>query len=118
MNIILWIIQILLALLFITVGSKKAFQTDKAKESMDWAKNVPNSRIIAIGIVEILGAIGLVLPWALDIAPILTPIAAVGLALTMIVAAILHAKLKENKAVVVNIIILVLISLVAIGRFM
>lgn len=117
MNIALWIVQILLAILFLMAGSKKAFQTEQAKNSMDWAKNVSNGKFVAIGVAEILGAIGLVLPWALDIVPILTPLAAVGLALIMIFAAMLHAKRKENKSVMSNIIILVLALIVVIGRF-
>ena len=116
MNIALWIVQILFALLFLMAGGKKAFQAEQTKKSMDWAKDVSNSKLIAIGVAEILGAIGLILPWALDIVPILTPLAAIGLALIMIFAALLHGKRKENKAIVSNLIILILAVVVVIGR--
>ncbi|MGM9929286.1 MAG: DoxX family protein [Bacillus sp. (in: firmicutes)] len=112
MNIALWSIQILLALLFLMVGCKKVFQADK-----EMAASLNNNHFLLIGIAEILGAVGLILPWALDVVPVLTPLAAVGLALIMILAVIFHAKRKENKSVVTNIIILALTLFVAIGRF-
>ncbi len=118
MNIALWSIQILLALLFLLEGSyairkiQAAFQADK-----EMAASLNNNHFLLIGIAEILGAVGLILPWALDVVPVLTPLAAVGLALIMILAVIFHAKRKENKSVVTNIIILALTLFVAIGRF-
>lgn len=118
MNIALWALQILLALLFLAAGGNKAFNTTNFKASMDWTKNYSDGQIKLIGWLEILGAIGLVLPMAINVAPILTPLAAIGLALTMIFAAILHAKRKENKNMVSNIIILIIAVIIAVGRFM
>lgn len=66
---------------------------------------------------EILGAIGLSLPGATGIAPILTPIAATGLAITMVLAAVVHARLKENQQIVVNVVLFALAAFVAIMRF-
>ena len=69
-----------------------------------------------IGVSELLGGLGLILPYATGIAPILTPVAALGLGLVMILAAGFHAKRKENQAIGMNIIFLALAILVAIGR--
>ena len=63
-----------------------------------------------------LGAIGVVLPWALDIAPVLTPIAAAGLAVVMVGAALTHLRRGERQPIVANLILLALALTVAIGR--
>jgi uncharacterized membrane protein YphA (DoxX/SURF4 family) len=73
--------------------------------------------IKARGVLEILAAIGLILPAALDIAPILVPLAATGLVLMMIGAIIVHSRRKETQALPINIILLLLAAFVAWGRF-
>ena len=70
-----------------------------------------------IGALEVAGAIGLILPWLLDIAPILTPIAALGLVLTMLGAAIVHLRRGETQMIVPNIVLGLLALFVALGRF-
>jgi len=70
-----------------------------------------------IGIIEIIGAIGLILPAALNIAPILTPVSATGFVIIMILAARIHYKRKEPKNVINNIILLILCSAIAWHRF-
>jgi VIT1/CCC1 family predicted Fe2+/Mn2+ transporter len=65
----------------------------------------------------VLGAAGLILPAALDIVPVLVPIAATGLALLMLGAAVTHARRKESTNIVVNIVLLALAAFVAWGRF-
>ncbi|MEH7249308.1 DoxX family protein [Neobacillus niacini] len=117
MNIALWIVQILLGLMFLFAGSSKAFSYEKTKASMPWVQDYSRSLVIFIGVAELLGGLGLILPYALGIAPILTPIAAIGIAVIMILAAGLHIKRKENQAIGMNIILLALALFVAIGRF-
>jgi uncharacterized membrane protein YphA (DoxX/SURF4 family) len=117
MNIILWIAQGLLGLIFLMAGITKGFQYEKAKNMMPWVKDASKGLVTFIGIAELLGAIGLILPLALDISPILTPMSAVGLAIIMLLAAIFHAKRKEYGAIGINIILLALAVFVAIGRF-
>ena len=73
--------------------------------------------IKAIGALEVLAAIGLLLPAALDIAPILVPLAALGLVSIMIGAVVVHARRKENPMVGANVVLLVLAAVVAWGRF-
>lgn len=108
MSIFLWILQIVLALLFAFSGLNKLL---KGSDSLD------HTKASVIGFIEILGAIGLLLPWALNVLPILTPIAAVGFALIMIFAMLLHNKRGEKQAIGMNAIIFVLAAIVAIGRF-
>lgn len=87
------------------------------KSGLNWTERFPVSTIRIIGLSELLGAIGLILPLALDFLPILTPVAAVGLAIIMILAAIHHLKHKESKAIVFNAVLFLLAFFVAYGRF-
>lgn len=119
MNITLWIVQGILAAMFAMAGVKKSTQPiDKLmKSGLNWTERFPVSTIRIIGLSELLGAIGLILPLALDFLPILTPVAAVGLAIIMILAAIHHLKHKESKAIVFNAVLFLLAFFVAYGRF-
>ncbi|MEO2255445.1 DoxX family protein [Paenibacillus amylolyticus] len=117
MNIVLWVVQIILGLAFLMFGSMKAFQYEKAKASLPWVKDSSKGLVTFIGIAEILGGLGLILPYATGIAPMLTPIAALGLGIVMILAGGLHVKRKENQAIGMNVILLALAVFVAIGRF-
>ena len=67
-----------------------------------WAEDFSPTTIRLIGLAEILGAIGLVLPAALHIAPVLVPLAAVGFALVMVGPAAVHAQRKEMPMVAMN----------------
>ncbi|WP_435172249.1 DoxX family protein [Paenibacillus glycanilyticus] len=117
MNITLWIIQGLTTLGFIYSGWLKAFQYEKAKASWGWIKDLPKGLVLFIGLAELLGAIGVILPEALDIAPILTPVAAAALAVIILLGAALHVSRKEYRELVVNLVFILLALFVAIGRF-
>ena len=119
MNSALWIVAIVLAVVFAGSGLMKLLVAkDKlAKAGQGWAEDFSQSSIRLIGLAEILGAIGLVLPAAVHIAPILVPLAAVGLVLVMAGAAVVHARRKEAPQVAVNAVLLVLAVVVAWGRF-
>jgi len=65
----------------------------------------------------VLGALGVVLPWLLDVAPVLTPLAATGLALTMLGAMVVHTRRGERPALVPNAVLLALAAAVAVLRF-
>lgn len=118
MNIVLWVIAIVLAVAFGAAGLMKA-TTPKQKlaETMNWVEDFSDRTVKLIGVIEILGALGLVLPAALDIAPVLTPVAASGLALTMVLAALTHARRKELPTIAVNAVLGGLALFVAIMRF-
>lgn len=116
MNVFLWILQILLALLFAAAGSVKlALPKERVRDRMPFVDDVTQGQVKAIGGVEVLGALGLVLPWATGIAPVLTPLAAAGLAITMVVAAAVHRRRKESFAA--NLVLLAVAVIVAAGRF-
>jgi len=118
MNIVLWVIAVVLAVAFAAAGFMKATTAkEKLAENMAWVEDFSGGTIRFIGVVEILGALGLVLPAALDIAPVLTPLAASGLALTMLLAAITHARRKEFAMIGVNVVLGGLALFVAIMRF-
>ncbi len=118
MNIALWIVQILLALAFALSGFGKVSQpVEKLRERMNWAKHVAPGVIRLIGSLEILGALGLILPKATGYLPWLTPVAAVGLVLTMIGAILTHFRLQEAKAVGVPVVLMLLSLFIALGYF-
>ncbi|HEX6360616.1 DoxX family protein [Actinophytocola sp.] len=119
MNVVLWIIAGLLAAAFLAAGVMKATQPkDKlAASGMGWAEDFSPGTLKAIGVLEVLAAIGLILPAVLDIAPVLVPLAALGLVLMMIGAVVVHARRRENQAIPINLVLLVLAAVVAWGRF-
>jgi uncharacterized membrane protein YphA (DoxX/SURF4 family) len=117
MNIVLWIVQILLALAFLMAGGMKVSQPgEKLRKAMSWTEHVPVVRLV--GILEILGALGLILPAVTGILPWLTPVAAIGLVLTMIGAAIVHIRLKEFAQLGVPLVLFLLALFIVYGRFM
>ncbi|MNI25808.1 hypothetical protein D3C73_794840 [compost metagenome] len=117
MNIALWIVQGLLALMFLSAGMMKAFQYEKAKATLPWVKDSSKGFVTFIGLSELLGGLGLIIPYAIGVIPSLTPIAALALAVVMLLAAVFHAKRKEYQGIAMNIILLALTVFVAIGRF-
>nr|WP_261780185.1 DoxX family protein [Paenibacillus xylanexedens] len=77
---------------------------------------MPKTLVVLIGIAELLGALGLVLPWALNIAPVLTPISAIALTAVALLGMLFHIQRKEYREIGVNIFFVVLALIVAIGR--
>ncbi|MCW5951231.1 MAG: DoxX family protein [Propionibacteriaceae bacterium] len=118
MNVFLWIVAGLLALGFLGAGAMKLSQPrEKLAASMGWVNDFSEPMVKVIGALEVLGALGLILPAATGIAPILTPIAAVGLALVMVGAIVTHVRRKEYPVIGVNAVLLILAIVVAWGRF-
>ncbi|WP_405883805.1 DoxX family protein [Streptomyces sp. NBC_01136] len=118
MNIVLWIVQAVLAVMFAMAGVMKSTQPkDKLAKKLPWVADFSPGTVRFIGIVEFAGALGLILPAATGIAPVLTPLAATGLAVTMLLAALTHARRKEPSAIGFNAVLLILAALVALGRF-
>src|SRR5690242_13599760 len=119
MNIATWIVQILLALAFFMAGLMKFTQPkEKLAERMGWVNDFSPSIVKAIGFIEILGAVGLVLPALTNILPILTPLAAAGLVLDMIGAVVTHLRRKEYPMIAANLVLLALAAFVVYGRFL
>jgi len=116
MNITLWIVQILLAGLYGMAGVMKTFQLSRARQ-MPWTEGRSDGFIRFVGVSELLGAVGLILPWATAVLPLLTPLAALGLALIQLLAIfMIHLPRNENKALPMNAILFLLAIFVAYGR--
>ena len=97
MNIALWIAQGFAALVFLLTGTLKIVTPkEKLAEKMHWAATWPPHRIKLLGVAEVAGAVGLVAPTLLHVAPILTPVAAVCLAVLMLGAVQTHRRLHES----------------------
>lgn len=118
MNTILWVVQILLALLFAAAGfGKLTMPKEKLTARMGWAEDFSPNTLKAIGLAEVLGAVGLILPALTGILPWLTPLAAVGLMLVMIGAAYTHFRRGEYPSIIGNLVLLASAAFVAYGRF-
>lgn len=118
MNTALWIAQLISGAMFILAGLAKSTQPkDKLAKNMPWANNFSAIQVKLIGLSELLGGIGLIVPWYFGIAPILTPIAAASLALVMVCAAIYHFGHKEYKEIGINFFLLAIVVYIAYGRF-
>lgn len=119
MNTTLWIIAGLLAAAFGAAGAMKMLQPKEklAASGLGWVEDYTPAQVKLIGLLEVLGALGLILPAALDIAPILVPIAAVGLAALMAGAAVVHTRRKESQMIPINLALLALAVVVIVGRF-
>jgi uncharacterized membrane protein YphA (DoxX/SURF4 family) len=118
MNTALWVVQILLTLVFLMVGSMKLIQPkEKLATTQGWVDGFEESHLKLIGTLEILGALGLILPGILGILPMLTPLAALGLAAMQVGAFITHTRRQEYPNLIVNVILLAMALFVAYGRF-
>jgi uncharacterized membrane protein YphA (DoxX/SURF4 family) len=119
MNIALWIIAGLLAVAFLASGVMKLVQPKEklVASGMGFAEDYSVGAVKAIGVLEVLAAVGLILPALFDIAPVLVPLAAVGLVSLMIGAMVVHLRRHENQGIVTNLVIIALAVFVAWGRF-
>jgi uncharacterized membrane protein YphA (DoxX/SURF4 family) len=118
MNIALWVVQGLLAILYGMAGLMKTFQTAKAKEQLTWAKDRSDGFVRFVGISELIGAIGLILPMLTGILPWLTPIAALGLSFIQLLAIFtVHVPKKEYNVLPINLVLLALSLIVVLGRW-
>jgi|SRR5215204_6046268 len=119
MNIVVWVVTGLLAAVFLMAGAMKLA---KSKEQllkdpqMAWAGDFSPGVIKLIGVAEVLGALGLVLPGAFDVATALVPAAAIGLALVMVGAFITHLRRRETQGAVTTFVLFALAVFVAVER--
>jgi len=120
MNVALWIVAGLLATAFAVASANKLLiPREKLAKAPGggWVLDFSAGFVKALGAVEILGAAGLILPALVGIAPVLSPLAAVGLGLIMIGAAIVESRRREFKHVLLNLTYLGMAAFVAFGRF-
>jgi uncharacterized membrane protein YphA (DoxX/SURF4 family) len=119
MAIALWIVSGITALLFIFAGANKLARSKEAlKPQMGWVDDFAGWQVRAIGALEVLGGIGIILPVLTGIAPILAPIAAVGLVIIQLGAAVVHARRKETQMILINLVLAALAAFVAVGRLL
>lgn len=120
LTIVLWIVQVLLAAMFLMAGGSKIAMNYADMVKMATENHgvvIPEALLRFIGISEVAGALGLLLPAGTRIMPILTPWAAVGLATIMVLASALHASRGEWSSVAATCTLLAMAAFVAWGRF-
>ena len=99
MNLTLWIVTILLAIAFAAAGLIKITGTrEQLRQRMPWTEDYSPAQVKGIGAIELLGALGLVLPAVTGFGPILVPLAATGLAIAMVLAATVHVRRGDGVA--------------------
>jgi uncharacterized membrane protein YphA (DoxX/SURF4 family) len=118
-NLVLWIVAGVLAFGMLASGGMKVFRpkAQLATSGQAWVEDFSDSAVKGIGVLEILAALGLVLPALLDIAPVLVPLAAAGVVVLMIGAIVTHARRKEFSVIPINAVLALLGLFIAIFRF-
>lgn len=129
MNLALWIVAGLLAVVFLVSSTTKLFVPQQnldgllqrlggaAEAAGEWTREFSPVALKAIGVLEFLGAVGLILPAALDIAPVLVPVAASGAVLLFTGAVIMRVRRGEKATIVIDLVYLAMAAFVASGRF-
>ncbi len=118
MNITLWVIQVLLAVVMAVTGGIKLTQPRPALAGrMSWVVNASDAQVKGIGALEVAASISLLAPPMLHVATFLTPLAAVGVVCLMIGAMLTHVRIGERDRIWVNVLLLLLAAVVAVGRF-
>lgn len=117
MNRTAWILQVLLAIYFVTTGVIHLVVPDGLPDPLTWMYDLSTPLHWVAGLAEIAGGLGLVLPAAIRIAPRLTPLAASGLVVVMLSAAVWHATRGEVQSIIGNVVVALLLTLVAYVRF-
>lgn len=114
---ILWVLQWLLGLYFISIGLVHIILPEGLPEPLSWMYDLGETVHVVAGTAEILGGVGLILPALTRILPVLTPIAAVGLSLVMVAAVAWHLDRGEIQSVAVNVVNVAVLVYVAYGRW-
>jgi hypothetical protein len=117
----LWVLQVMWGLFFAGSGFGKVLLFDatlyaEAPRAVAWYAAVPQWLIVCIGVCEVLGGVGLILPSVTRVRPALTPLAGAGLALTMLLAAAFHVVRGEYALVPANLVLGLVSAFLAAGR--
>lgn len=116
MHLTLWVAQILVALFLVTGAVLKFQPIEKIAAMMPWAGQVPAAVVRLLGVIDLLGALGLILPSLLRIKPLLAVWAAIGVVVLMVCATIFHVSRGEASVVGVNIFCAFIATFIAWGR--
>ena len=117
LNVVLWLVQVLLATVFLLVGYTHAVaEIAVAIARAPWVASLPVPLVRFIGVTELAGALGILLPAATRIKPRATPLAAAGLATVMVLAIPFHALRGETKEIAINLALGALAAFVGWGR--
>ena len=117
MNTLLWILQILTALLYIASGVMKVFMFDTVSVDVPSFGALPRRAWTALGILELVCAIGLIVPDALHWRPALTIVAAILLAIESVVFIGVHVRYRETNAIIMSAVLGLIMAFIAYGRF-
>lgn len=118
MEVVIWVLQVVLALAFLVAGATKLSQPrQKLAANMGWVEDFSDNSVRSIGGLELLAALGLLLPAVFDVATVLVPLAATGLVLLMVGAALTHRRRGETPMIGINASLLLLAVVVAWARF-
>jgi hypothetical protein len=116
MNILLWILQVLAALLYGASGVMKVFMFDKISGQVPSFGALPREAWMALGILELVCTVGLIVPAACHWRPALTVVAATVLALESLVFIGVHAKYGESTSIIMSVVLGLLMAFIAYGR--
>ena len=116
MNILLWVLQILAALLYGASGVMKVFLLDKIREGVQSFDALPREAWTALGTLELVCAVGLILPGTLHWRPTLTVVAATLLAVESLVFIGVHVKYREITPIIMSAVLGLLMAFIAYGR--
>ena len=118
MNDVLWIASFVLCAVYLSGGALKLGRSHEAlRESLPWVERFDPAAVKLIGVVEVLGAIGVVLPWLSGVLPVLTPLAACGLVVLQALAIRVHLQRREPRVIPFNALLLVGALVLALLRF-
>ena len=116
MNVLLWVLQVLAALLYLASGVMKVFMFDKVSEDVRSFDALPRKAWMALGILELVCTVGLIVPAASQWQPSLTAVAATVLAIESLVFIGVHAKYREITPIILSCVLGLIMAFVAYGR--
>lgn len=116
LNGIVWVFSFVLAVVFLVTGLLQAYRYETARARFAWVEDMPQGLVQIIGLVQVLCAVGLILPPIIGVYPWLSAVAASMLALMMLLAIGLNARRKDTDAIAPNVLLLILALVVFYGR--
>jgi hypothetical protein len=116
MNVLLWVLQVLAALLYAASGGMKVFLFDKVSQDVPSFGALPRKAWLALGVLELVCTVGLIGPAALHWQPVLTVAAATVLAVESLVFVWVHVKYREMPPVIMCGVLGLLMAFIAYGR--